>query len=354
MFRSVAVPPSRERRSTQLWSEVGDAPATVRRTLDANGGTLDRAVALLSGADRVIVTGNGAAWYAAAAMSLAMCRSGRGPAEVAAVPAGLLASGTVAVGPGDGLVVVSSSGELRDIVELVDAGVTVPMVAITADAASTIGRAAAVAVLTTVGSQRAVTHTQSYLGNVVSALRLAAGLNADRELDDAVAGADTLLADAFAAADAAAAAGAVGEHAAGIVLGTGPAWAAAQEGALLLAEVAGIPTQGMETREAATTGMYALRPGDLVVSLRTGAGDPLALEAEEICRDQGALVVAHDGTGPVDPRLAAITTFPAAAALAIDLGLARGRDVDQPPWVASYYRTARVAAPAASPARSSS
>ena len=40
-------------------------------------------------------------------------------------------------------------------------------------------------------------------------------------------------------------------------------------------------------------------------------------------------------------RLAAITTFPAAAALSMRLGLERGLDVDSPAWTDAYYRVAR-------------
>ena len=40
-------------------------------------------------------------------------------------------------------------------------------------------------------------------------------------------------------------------------------------------------------------------------------------------------------------RLAAVSTFPAAAVLSASIGLARGLDVDQPAWTDAYYRVAR-------------
>ena len=42
-----------------------------------------------------------------------------------------------------------------------------------------------------------------------------------------------------------------------------------------------------------------------------------------------------------DRRLAAVSTFPAAAALAARLGIERGLDVDTPAWTEAYYRVAR-------------
>jgi hypothetical protein len=66
--------------------------------------------------------------------------------------------------------------------------------------------------------------------------------------------------------------------------------------------------------------MMALRPGMLALSLPAGAGDPLLAEAEEICAGQGATVLQAPGGEGVDRRLAAITTFPAAAALSMRIG----------------------------------
>ena len=59
-------------------------------------------------------------------------------------------------------------------------------------------------------------------------------------------------------------------------------WPAALETALLLKEIASLPTEGMETREGATSGMYALGPTHIAVSLPT-RHDPLIDETEQIC-----------------------------------------------------------------------
>ena len=124
------------------------------------------------------------------------------------------------------------------------------------------------------------------------------------------------------------------------MFGSRHAWAGALEGALLLKEVAGIPAEGVETREGATSAMYPLQPGHLVVSLPT-AGDLLFEETEEICAGRGATVLRAPGGDLADPRLSAVTMFPATVALAARLGVESGLDVDQPAWTNAYYAVAR-------------
>ena len=186
-----------------------------------------------------------------------------------------------------------------------------------------------------------MTHTQAFCGNVAALL----AVWAEATSDDALATAVCRLPEVV-DAEVAAARGWVGELAAfepsyAIAFGSGPGWAAALEAALLLKEVAGIPAEGVETREGATSAMMALRPGDLVLSLPAGADDPLLAEAEEICAGQGAVVLRAPSGGSSDRRTAAVSTFPTAAALAASLGLARGLDVDRPAWTDAYYRVAR-------------
>ena len=86
-----------------------------------------------------------------------------------------------------------------------------------------------------------------------------------------------------------------------IAFGSGPGWASALESALLLKEVAGVPAEGVETREGATSAMMALRPGYLALSLPTGP-DPLIDEAEAICGGRGATVVRAPCSGEADRR----------------------------------------------------
>ena len=126
------------------------------------------------------------------------------------------------------------------------------------------------------------------------------------------------------------------------MFGSGPAWAAALEAALLLKEVSGIPAEGVETREGATSAMMAL-------AARSARAQPPGRRPRIRCSTRrrrsapaGARrVLRAPAGGTADRRLAAVTTFPAAAALAPRLGVARGLDVDQPAWTDAYYRVAR-------------
>lgn len=328
---------------TGLWRDLTELPETLAATLDARIGFADVAELLgAPGVRRVVASGNGAAYYVCLALWLASLEGREGP-EVQAVPSGLLAQGAFAWRRGDVLLTVSSSGEFRDLIEAVDAGAPAPYAAVTSTPGSTIGSRAGACALVSVAHQRAVTHTQAFCGNVVAALAVWAKLTSDPLLASALARlpeqvdeglrASRPWADELGALDAPNA----------VAFGSGPAWTAALEAALLLKEVSGIPTEGVETREGATSTMMALRPGDLALSLPTRAGDELLAEAETACAGRGARVVRAPVPATDDARLAAVSTFPASAVLSASIGLAHGLDVDQPAWTDAYYRVARGA-----------
>jgi fructoselysine-6-P-deglycase FrlB-like protein len=254
---------------------------------------------------------------------------------------------------GDAVLAVSSSGEFRDVVEVAQrADGRRPCVAITASPESSLASAARATVLQRVASQRAVTHTQALAGAYASGLAVWAAVTGDAELAALLAGAPDAAAGAVAAAEEWAAAELRTRAAAelptraslppaAVAVGGGVAWAAALELALMLKEIARIPAEGVETREGATSAMFGLDRGHLMVSLDR-AGDPLGDEALRLCAAAGATTLRVPGTG-ADTRLAPITTLPAAAALAAELALAAGHDVDRPTWTDAYYETARSA-----------
>jgi hypothetical protein len=111
----------------------------------------------------------------------------------------------------------------------------------------------------------------------------------------------------------------------------------------MLKEISRIPAEGVETREGATSAMFGLAPGHLMVSLDP-AGDPQGDEAVRLCAATGATTLRPPVSAtPADARLALITTLPASAALAAVLAEAAGHDVDRPTWTDAYYDTARSA-----------
>ncbi len=288
------------------------------------------------------MSGNGASWYAANAAWLAALETPGLDVEVVTVPAGILAAGTFRWRPEDFLLAISSSGSLRDLIEATERpDLPRPFGLITADAGSPLAETATPAALTTVKHQRAVTHSQAYLGATVVALDLIARLAGDHELRRAIERVPELLARQLDDASEWSATRAADAPRAALAFGTGPAWAAAQEAALLLREIAKIPAEGMETREGATTGMYALDDDHVVLALPCGRDDRLADEAARVCATRGAHVVTLPWIAGTDRRLAPAIHFLAPLALAIDLAFAQGLNPDDPPWYGAYEQTAR-------------
>jgi fructoselysine-6-P-deglycase FrlB-like protein len=166
----------------------------------------------------------------------------------------------------------------------------------------------------------------------------------DARLRGALAALPGVLAAAVSEAEEwAAGLGALQPPPAAVAFSGGPGWAAALEAALLLKEVAGVPAEGVDAREGATSAMYALGPAHLAVSLPVG--DQAEGEAERVCAEAGARVVRCPGGARADGRLALATTLPSATALAAVLAERAGLDADRPAWVEAYYRTARRASP---------
>jgi fructoselysine-6-P-deglycase FrlB-like protein len=335
-----------EVRARDVWRDVCDMPANLERTLAQSNG-IDAVAARLADERvlRIVATGNGASYYVAQALWLASLMGVRHPKEVIAVPAGLVAGQEFRFDRGDLLLAISSSGELRDLIEVIEgANAPASLVTVTANPDSTIARASVANGIVVNPAQRAVTHTQAFCGAVAVCLAAWARVSDDDALRcavDQVAGAcRRAISAAMEWSDSLAD---VEIPTAVITYGTGPAWAAALENALLIKEVARIPCEGVETREAATAAMTGLAPGHLALSLPTGGSDTFVDEADTVCARQGATVLRAPGGSESDRRLAAITTFPAALALSVELALRGGHDPDQPDWVESYESTARRA-----------
>ncbi|MFL5680346.1 MAG: SIS domain-containing protein [Chloroflexota bacterium] len=335
---------------SRLWADTLAIPRSIEATLAGREGFA--AVELMLGDEatrRVVVSGNGAAWYVAFAASLALLDSSPTPRPVVAVPAGIVAAGAFRWQPGDVLLAISTSGELRDLVELLESPRSAPrperVALVTASPESTLARRAGAVALTKLADPAAFTHSQAYAANLVALLAIVAAWARDADLAAVVASAAEAATASIADSDGWPESS--GWPVRGVppprmatVFGSGTGWAAALEAALLLREVARIPAEGTETREAATSSMFSLGEPDLVVSLR-GRDDPLALEAEEVCGSLGARILVAPGCGTGDRRLAPILAFPASVRLAIALATAQGLDPDAPDTAAAYYRTAR-------------
>jgi fructoselysine-6-P-deglycase FrlB-like protein len=329
------------RIDTGLFADLLLTPGTVTTTVAAADGFDDVAALLTApGVRRVVVTGNGAQWHVALALSLAWMHVPAPPVELIAVPGGLVARGAFPWRDGDRLLALSSSGEFRDVIEAIAAGAPRPMAAITANAESTIGKAADARAMVVVETLRARTHTQGYAGSLAAGLAVIARMSGDIALAAAAAGAGARLAPLVEHAAAMATDPGPRPHA-GVCVGTDPAWPAALHTALCLREVSILPVDGYETREGATTGRFATVPGDLAVSIAGVRPDPLLDEAAGILEEGGARVIGITGDADADPRLAPIMALPHAIALAIDLAHMAGLDADAPQWAGAYDKTSR-------------
>jgi fructoselysine-6-P-deglycase FrlB-like protein len=330
--------------SPTVWKETATIPDVLQSVLDGRHG-IDEALRLLTQptVGRVVAVGNGASAFVAQALWIVSLVSNAAAPAVVALPAGLAAAGGIAWRMGDVLLSVSSSGELRDLVDVME-GLPpyVSSVAITAAPASPIGRLADVVAAVPAPPTEVATHTHAYCAAVLTCLVLWAEVTGDAGLAAAAASSPQMAQESI---DAAARWArddlpGIGTPTGVFAFGAGTGWVAAQELALVVKEIAQIPCEGVETREGATTTMTALLPEHLVVSLPT-AGDAFLSESEAVSRARGASVLRAPVSVEADPRLAPIAAFPAAVALAVELARRAGRDPDRPAWTETYFETAR-------------
>ncbi len=325
---------------TLAWKDATALPRAIRSTLEqANGFS---AVAEFLGqahVRRVVAAGNGASYYVALSLALTANASGAGP-QVVAVPAGVLVPGRFHWRKGDVLLAFSSSGELKDLINVPPTIGTGAFAAITSTAGSSLHRDAAAAALVHSFDQRSLTHTQTYCGAVVAALAIWASLSGDGALGSQLMLAADIAEEALTKAWPFVSSLDLQSPTSAVAMGSGVAWAAALETALLLKEVSGVPGEGVETREGATSAMFALSNKSLVLAIET-PGDPQLAEAEANCTSMGARTVRIPSPGAVGQCLAPIWSFPYSLAVALYLAEIAGRDPDQPPWAKSYLATVR-------------
>jgi fructoselysine-6-P-deglycase FrlB-like protein len=330
---------SHEIESTALWGDVRQIGRAVADTLARTAEHDDVAGFLAESAvRRLVISGNGASYYVGMAVWLASL-TGRAMPEVVAIPAGLLSPRTFDWREGDRLLIVSSSGELRDLNE---ARTDLPIgryAIITANPGSSLGQDATAHALLAIPGQRSMTHTQSYCAALAAGLSIWARMaHDDGLLQDVRTCALSMEATIDAAVRWIEELGLVSAPTEATVFGSGGGWAAALEAALLLKEVAGVPAEGVETREGATSAMFALTSSSLAVSVGHDE-DPRLVAAEESCAGRGASVVRLPDTA--DHITSALSSFPFAVALAIKIAVLAGRDPDQPAWTDAYLAAVR-------------
>ena len=329
--------------ATQLWLDVAHIPEVLESTAQADGLTSASKLMRSGSTRRLVAVGNGASSYIAQALWLASLEGEtRPPVDVVAIPAGLLGTGRLRWTDEDAILAISASGEARDLIAALQAlPPSVQKIAVTSSPDSTIAGLCDAVITVATAPQRTMTHSHAYCGAAQACLSFWAEVTGDAGLRAAVDGAAQTVANGLERSVSWA------EHVldgaelptAAFAFGAGTGWAAAMEASLLVKELAQIPGEGVELREAATTVMTTLQPGHLVVDLTPH--DPAAGEADAACEGRGARVVRIDQPAGLDSRLAPISTFTDMTALATGLALAAGRDPDTPAWTDTYLEVAR-------------
>jgi glucosamine--fructose-6-phosphate aminotransferase (isomerizing) len=348
---------------TLFMQDIMNTPQALRDTLTGIGDHADALAAqfLAAGGQRLVALGSGTSYYAAAAsVYLHNTLVSPGGTLVVAAPTGDFSLYPFPLAAADGIVGISASGELIDLLDLFDRlRGQHRLIGITNMADSTLTRSSDEVLLLRAGPGLVPTTTKTFVASVAGLQLFLLGLLQAQGVEAAAAlrREMTAIPDRIAASlDQAR------RQIAGIatrlascrrifVFGAGPAWVVALEGALVLKEIAAIPAEGAQTREMAqgTTAVVDASVGVIGV-LPPGPGQDAGRRVLAQCAGLGAvtLEVGADPNGllvdaPCDPLLSPLIYGGPLFVLANELALLRGIDSDHPHWEAGYLQAVRRA-----------
>ena len=340
-------------------AEISGQPAALRRA--AEGLAEQRAgldvIAASSRRRQIVFTGMGSSYDACYPAVTELARAGM--AAVLVDSSELLHFRTGMVGPSTLVIAVSQSGESAEVVRVArqflarDEPPTV--IGVTNGITNTLATLADVALDTSAGEETGPS-TMTFAGSLVvmaAVARVMAGRSSDEVCDElrAEAGAaasemerilaDESLPDALVAW--------LGARETLVILGRGPARAAAEMGSLTIKEAVGMPVESLQTAQFRHGPLELVGPGlaaiviatepetrDLDVALATelvAAGAGVVLVTEE---DQGLVGALNVATGRLDRSLAPAVALMPSQLLAWRLATIRGREPG------SYYRATKV------------
>ncbi len=340
-------------------AEIAAEPAAIRATLADSLGAAQAAAAALRGGGvrRVYVIGNGTSYHSSLAAAT-LYRHHAGPDDPIVVPltAGELLTYLPALGPADAVIGISSSGEFRDVVAVVDElRGRVPTVAVVHVPDSTLDGIADHVVRSAGGPSHVPVMTKTFAATLVATelvlAELLAGERAVRIRDELRLAADHAEAAIEAAeprvaglADLLVGAGHL------FVVGSGCAHPAALEAALKLKEMAIVHAEGTESWEMESGVATIIDAESVVLALAPdGPGRKATVDVASHAAAWGARVIevaprsAIDGAAllpiPATAREdhAPLTAVPPVALLAFVLARRRGHDPDRPGWVERYH-----------------
>ncbi|HEY3335107.1 MAG TPA: SIS domain-containing protein [Candidatus Limnocylindrales bacterium] len=340
-------------------SEIREGPDAIRATVRA-AGPAARDVAgrwRAQGIRRVHVIGNGTSFHSSlASATLYRRHAGADDPVVVPVTAADFVTYPPALGPGDAIVGISSSGEFKDVVAAAErARGTIPFAAVVHVEGSTLTRVASEVVVSAGGPSTVPVMTKTFSSTLAATELLLL------ELLGPIVG-DALRTELLAAADAAETAIAAAEPlvedlaqrlvgaAHLFVTGGGLAYPAALEAALKLKEMALVHAEGAEAWEMTSGAATMLGPDAVVIALapdgpaRQAVGELLghaaAWGATTIEVGPGRL---HGGSAllPLSPSAAEahapLSAVPPVALLAFALARLRGANPDRPGWIERYH-----------------
>jgi glucosamine--fructose-6-phosphate aminotransferase (isomerizing) len=339
-------------------SEIRDSPAAIRASVDQSRPSAAATAAILRAAHvrRIFVLGNGTSYHSSLAAAT-LYRRLAGPDDPVVVPltAADFRTYLPRLGDADVVVGISSSGEFRDVVSVVDElRDRLPTVAIVHVPDSTLASSARHVIVSAGGPSRVPVMTKTFSATLVATELLLVELLGTEAADEvanelgqaadhaqqAIEAAESIVEDLAAQLDA--------EHI--FVVGSGLGHIAAMEAALKLKEMALVHAEGTETWEMTSGASTIIGPGTVVVALapngrgRSGLADVVRHSAGwgarviEVGPDQivpGSTLIRLAEAAIEDH--APLTTVPPVALLAFALARARGVNPDQPDWIERYH-----------------
>jgi glucosamine--fructose-6-phosphate aminotransferase (isomerizing) len=328
--------------------EIREGPAAIRETVaTARGGAREIAARWRrDGVRRVHVIGNGTSFHSSLA-SAAPYRRHVGPDDPVVVPltAAEMLRYPPALGRGDAVIGISSSGEFRDVLAVAEAlhGRT-PLAGIVHVPGSALTRVASDVVLSAGGASVVPVMTKTFSATLVATeLLLLELLGVDRAdpVVRAIAAAEPLV-EPLAAS--------LRDTGHLFVTGGGLGWPAALEAALKLKEMALVHAEGAEAWQMTSGAVTMLGPGTAVIALapdgpaRSALADLLGHAAQWGTRTievgAGRLVATSDLLpipATANEEHAPLNAVPPVALLAFALAHARGANPDRPGWIEPYH-----------------
>jgi len=340
-------------------NEIREGPSAIRATV-ATARESARSIAgrwRASGVRRVHVIGNGTSLHSSLA-SAQLYRHLAGADDPIVVPltAAEFLTYEPALGPGDAIVGISSSGEFKDVIAVAERvrGLT-PVAGIVHVPGSSLTRVASDLVFSAGGPSTVPVMTKTFSATLAATELLLLELLGGERADRGVAG---ILAAADAAEAAIAAAEPLVEPLAStlkatehlFVTGGGLGYPAALEAALKLKEMALVHAEGAEVWEMESGAATMLGPDAVVIALAPeGPARPAIARLLAHASEWGArtIEVGHERLVPGSDLLplpagtseehAPLSAVPPVALLAFALARARGANPDRPGWIERYH-----------------